>query len=87
MLLTRFWLVLLSLTLGAAAFTLFVASQMYNHAGTRAMREALAADSSAVGWFLRDDSRQRAERADPHHAQPRRRRRPRQSLGRRQDRP
>ncbi len=60
MLLTRFWIVLLSLTLGAAAFTLFVAGQMYNHAGSRAMREALAADSSAVSWYLRDDSRQRA---------------------------
>jgi hypothetical protein len=60
MLLSRFWIVLLSLSLGAAAFTLFVASQMYNHAGNRAMSEALAADSSAVGWYLRDDSRKRA---------------------------
>ena len=60
MLLTRFWIVLLTLALGASAFTLYVAGQMYNHAGSRAMREALAADSSSVGWYLKDDSRQRA---------------------------
>jgi len=37
-----------------------VASQMYNHAGTRAMSEALTADSSAVDWYLRDEARKRA---------------------------
>src|SRR5258708_3215697 len=60
MLLSRFWMVLLSLALGAAAFTLFVAGQMYNYAGSRAMSEALAAESSAVSWYLRDDSRARS---------------------------
>ena len=65
MLLSRFWMVLLSLALGAAAFTLYVASQMYNHAGTLAMKEALAADSSAVDWFLRDDARKRASALIP----------------------
>jgi hypothetical protein len=60
MLLSRFWIVLLSLALGASAFTLFVAAQMYNHAGSRAMNEALAADSSAVGWYLADDARSRS---------------------------
>jgi hypothetical protein len=60
MLLSRFWSVLLALALGAAAFTLFLAAQMYNRAGERAMTTALAADSSAVDWFLRDDSRKRA---------------------------
>jgi hypothetical protein len=60
MLLSRFWIVLLSLALGAAAFTLFVAGQMYNHAGSRAMSEALSADSSAVSWYLRDDARKRS---------------------------
>ena len=59
-LLSRFWNVLLTLALGAAAFTLFVASEMYNHAGTRAMSDALTADSHAVDWYLRDDSRKRA---------------------------
>src|SRR5262249_888448 len=43
-----------------SAFTLYVAGQMYNHAGARAMADGLAADSSAVDWFLRDDARQRA---------------------------
>lgn len=60
MLLSRFWNVLLTLALGAAAFTLFVASEMYNHAGTRAMSDALTADSHAVDWYLRDDSRKHA---------------------------
>src|ERR1700733_609192 len=60
MLLTRFWAIVLSLALGLSAFALFLAAQMYNHAGAHAMSDALAADSSAVGWFLRDDARTRA---------------------------
>lgn len=59
MLLTRFWSILLALALGLSAFTLFVAVHMFNRAGARAMSEALAADSSAVDWYLRDDSRKR----------------------------
>jgi hypothetical protein len=65
MLLSRFWYVLLALALGASAFTLFVAKEMYNHAGGRAMKEALSADSSAVDWYLRDDSRKRASAIIP----------------------
>lgn len=65
MLLSRFWYVLLALALGASAFTLYVADQMYNHAGHRAMSDALAADSSAVGWFLRDDARKRSSATIP----------------------
>src|SRR5271154_1261146 len=65
MLLSRFWIVLLSLALGASAFTLFVAGQMYNHAGKMAMAKALTADSSAVSWYLRDDARQRASALIP----------------------
>lgn len=60
MLLSRFWAVLLALALGGAAFTLCVAQQMYNHAGARAMSDALAAESSAVDWYLRDDARKRS---------------------------
>ncbi|MFT3774451.1 MAG: MXAN_5187 family protein [Minicystis sp.] len=60
MLLTRFWSILLALALGFSAFTLFVAVQMFNHAGSRAMSQALTADSSAVDWYLRDDARKRA---------------------------
>jgi hypothetical protein len=60
MLLSRFWSVLLALGLGGAAFTLFLAAQMYNRAGNAAMSQALAADSGAVDWYLRDDSRRRA---------------------------
>ncbi|APR83227.1 Hypothetical protein A7982_08576 [Minicystis rosea] len=60
MLLTRFWSILLALALGFSAFTLSVAVQMFNRAGSRAMAGALTADSSAVDWYLRDDARKRA---------------------------
>src|SRR5262245_60104382 len=60
MLLSRFWYGVLALALGVAAFILFVAAQMYNRAGNRAMSDALTADSSAVEWFLRDDARLRS---------------------------
>jgi hypothetical protein len=60
MLLTRFWAIVLSLALGLSAFALFLAMQMYNRAGAHAMSDALIADSTAVGWYLRDDARVRA---------------------------
>src|SRR5262249_7911200 len=60
MLLSRFWIVLLSLALGASAFTLYVAAQLYNHAGSSAMGEALTANVNAVDWYLREDSRKRS---------------------------
>src|SRR6185437_12067643 len=60
MLLSRLWMVLLTLVGGACVFTLFVASKMYNRVGTRAMNDALLANSSAVGWYLRDDARTRS---------------------------
>src|SRR5262245_66249037 len=60
MLLSRFWYGVLALALGVAAFILFVAAQMYHRAGSRAMTDALTADSSAVEWFLRDDARARS---------------------------
>ncbi|HVY45331.1 MAG TPA: MXAN_5187 family protein [Minicystis sp.] len=65
MLLSRFWYVVLALALGGAAFTMFTAAQMYNHAGSRAMSDALTADSSAVDWYLRDDSRKRSSELIP----------------------
>src|ERR1700759_4545758 len=65
MLLSRLWIILLSLVVGFAAFTLFLAAQMYNHAGDRAMDDALTAESSAVDWFLRDDARKRASALIP----------------------
>lgn len=65
MLLSRFWYVVLSLALGASLFCLFMARQLYNRAGYRAMSEALAADSSAVEWFLKDDARRRASALIP----------------------
>src|SRR5262249_1351519 len=57
MLLSRFWYVVLALALGGTLFTLYLGAQRYNRAGARAMADALAADSSAVDWFFRDDSR------------------------------
>jgi hypothetical protein len=65
MLLSRFWYGVLALALGAATFILFVAAQMYNRTGNRAMSDSLSADSSAVDWFLRDDSRKRSSALIP----------------------
>lgn len=60
MVLTRFWLVLSGLVVGAALFLLSMAQSMYNRAGFRAMGEGLQADSQVVSWYLRDDARMRS---------------------------
>ena len=65
MLLSRFWYLVLALALGVSAFVLSVAAQLYNRSGTTAMSEALSADSSAVGWFLKDDARTRSSALIP----------------------
>ena len=65
MILSRFWYLALAITLGVAAFTLVLASQMYNRAGVRAMSESLSADSSAVGWYLKDDALNRSSALIP----------------------
>jgi len=65
MILSRFWYLALAISLGVAAFMLFLAAQMYNRAGVRAMNESLAADSSAVGWYLKDDARNRSSALIP----------------------
>src|SRR3954447_7852721 len=65
MILSRFWYAVLALALGAAAFILLVAVQLFNRSGNRALGEALTADSSAVEWYLKDDSRRRASALVP----------------------
>jgi hypothetical protein len=65
MLLSRFWYVALALALGGAMFILFVAAQLFNRTGQRAMGESLSADSSAVGWYLKDDIRNRSSALIP----------------------
>ena len=65
MILSRFWYLALAITLGVSVFTLFLAAQMYNRSGVRAMNESLASDSSAVGWYLKDDSRNRSSALIP----------------------
>lgn len=60
MLLSRFWYVVLGLVVGAAAFVLFLATGMYNRAGTRAMGEGLSSDAQVVSWYLGNDARQRS---------------------------
>ena len=65
MILSRFWYLALAITLGVAAFTLVLAAQMYNRSGVRAMSESLASDSSAVGWYLKDDARNRSSALIP----------------------
>jgi hypothetical protein len=62
MVLSRFWYVLLGLLLGLAIFVMSIATSMYNRTGARAMGEALSSDSQVVGWYLRDDARQRSGR-------------------------
>ena len=39
MLLSRFWYIVLALALGGAVFILFVAAQLYNRSGQRAMAD------------------------------------------------
>ncbi len=65
MILSRFWYLALAITLGVSIFTLFLAAQMYNRSGVRAMNESLASDSSAVGWYLKDDARNRSSALIP----------------------
>lgn len=65
MLLTRFWMVLLSLLYGAAVFVLFLAVSMYNRAGSRTMAERLSSDSQVVSWYLKEDARLRAAQLIP----------------------
>jgi hypothetical protein len=60
MLLSRFWYVILSFALASAVGILFIAQSYYNRNTERWMNEALAADASAVGWYLKDDARNRA---------------------------
>ncbi len=60
MLLSRFWYLILSFALATAVGVLFIAQSFYNRNTERWMNEALAADSSAVGWYLKDDARNRA---------------------------
>jgi hypothetical protein len=62
MLATRFWNVFVSLLLGAAVFVLFLATSMYNRAGSRGLGEALSSDTQFVSWYLKDDARQRSAR-------------------------
>ncbi|HMA95718.1 MAG TPA: hypothetical protein VKP30_23675, partial [Polyangiaceae bacterium] len=65
MLLTRFWMVLNSLLLGAAVFVLYLAVSMYNRSGSKTMAERLSSDSQVVSWYLKEDARQRAAQLIP----------------------
>jgi hypothetical protein len=60
MVLSRFWYLILSLSLAAAAGILFVAQSFYNRNSERTLTESLQADSSAVSWYMKDDARNRA---------------------------
>lgn len=61
MLLSRFWYVVLSLALGAAAYVVFLAVGQYNRRNALAMAETLASDSQTVGWALQIDARRRLD--------------------------
>ena len=60
MLFSRFFYLILALAFGAAISIGFVAQSYYNRNTDRWMKDALAADSSAVGWYLKDDARVRS---------------------------
>jgi hypothetical protein len=65
MLLTRFWIVLMSLLYGSAVFVLYLAVSMYNRSGSRTMAERLSSDSQVVSWYLKEDARLRAAQLIP----------------------
>jgi hypothetical protein len=60
LILSRFWYVVLGFVVGACVFLLYIAAALFNRTGQRALSESLAADSSAVGWYLKDDARNRS---------------------------
>jgi len=60
MLLSRFWYAAMGLALTACVAVLFIAQSFYNRSAERAMGESLSSDATAVDWFLKDDSRNRA---------------------------
>ena len=65
MLLSRFWVALLSLALVVALFTLYLAQSMYNRAGGRVLAEGLSSDSQVVSWYMRHAARERSSRLIP----------------------
>lgn len=60
MLLSRFWYVVMAVSLGALLFVLFLSTSMYDRASVRSMGEALSGDSQVVASYLRDDARKRS---------------------------
>jgi len=58
-LLSRFWYVLLSVATGAAIFVLYLAAAVSNRSATRTMNDLLTGAVNAVGWYLKDDARNR----------------------------
>jgi len=60
MLLSRFWYVVMAVSLGAVLFVLFLSTSMYDRASVRSMGEALSGDSQVVASYLRDDARKRS---------------------------
>lgn len=60
MLLSRFWYFVLAVALGGTIAVLFVAQSYHNRVTEQGMKDALAADSFAVGLYLKDDARTRA---------------------------
>lgn len=65
MLLSRFWYLILSFSLAAAAGVLYIAHGFYNRHTERWMNEALMADASVVAFYLKDDARTRASNLLP----------------------
>jgi hypothetical protein len=60
MLLSRFWYLILALALGVSIGGLFIAQTVYNRVSSDSMKQALAADTQVVKWYLNDDARRRS---------------------------
>jgi sensor domain CHASE-containing protein len=60
MLLSRFWYIVLSLTLGVLVFVLFVAQSLYNRNAAKDVAEGLQSDAQVVSWYLKNDARERS---------------------------
>ena len=61
MILSRIWVLILSLLVGASIYIVSLAVGQYNRANTKGMDDALLGDGQVVNWALQIDSRRRLD--------------------------
>ncbi len=61
MILSRLWVLILSLLVGAAIYVVSLAVGQFNRANTKGMEEALRGDGQVVNWALQIDARRRLD--------------------------